>query len=224
MAGNKQSSAALRVRGAGAAAPWTVSLPGREAETGPSASNAGSTLRSGFPWKGDLDAASTSGFGHADAATVEIHRPAGDREAEPRAAVAARTVRGRRLAAVEALEDPMALRLGDAGALVDDLQLQRLGMLPAPCEHRDPAVRRAVLHGVVDQVGDHLVQALRVRVRRQLRRRHVEVQMDVGTRVVARTGGEPALGGGEIRLLQHTRQVGPDLETARLDRQHAVVE
>ena len=93
-------------------------------------------------------------------------------------------------APVEALEDPVPLRLRDAGTLVEDLQVQALGVGPAPGAHGDAAVRGAVLDRVVDQVGHDLVQPLGVRVGVSSGGDHVQVQMDVRTRVAAGSGGD----------------------------------
>src|SRR5690606_12410175 len=188
-------------------------------------SNPTSTLYGGGSWKSDKNPATPLGFGHTDAATVEIDRPAGDRQAQTGAAVAARTVRPVDAAAVEPLEDAVPFGARNAGPLVQYLELQGLGAPAAPRLDRHPAVRRAVLDRVVDQVGDHLVDALRVGVRGQLRRGYVEVQVDVRPRVTAGTGGHARPRGGDhVGLLQHARQVRPHLEAAPAQRDDAVVQ
>src|SRR3954464_10828384 len=99
--------------------------------------NPTSTLRSGLSRKSDLDPAAPLGFGHPDLSAVQFHGPAGDGEAEARAAVAL-VARGGAL--VEALEDLVPLGLRDAGALVEDFEDERLGVGAAPGEHGDATV------------------------------------------------------------------------------------
>ena len=92
-----------------------------------------------------------------DLPAVQIHDPSGDREAEARAAVA----RGaRRVGAVEAFEHARLLGLGDARALVEHLDRHAVGA--APGAHLDRAAARRVPHRVLEQVRDHLMDALGV--------------------------------------------------------------
>src|SRR5439155_16181099 len=90
-----------------------VCLPGSE-----------STQRQIPTRKSEVDAASARGFGHTNPATVQLHRPPRDRQAQSRAAVASGTVRGRAAAPAEPLEDLRPLRLGDPRALIEHFELQ----------------------------------------------------------------------------------------------------
>ena len=123
-----------------------------------------------FTRKGDLDPASARGFGHPDPAAVQVHRPAGDGQAQTGAAVAARTVRRRDAAAAEPLEDPVdRCACGMPGPSSSTSSSRLSGPLPRRARTVTRPLRRAVPDRVVDQVRDHLVQPLGVRVRRSAR-------------------------------------------------------
>ena len=94
---------------------------------------------------------------------MEVDDPARDRQAEPRAA---RSRRPGRVGAVEPLEDPGGLRLGDAGPLVLDLDPHDPS-LPA-CRDNDGPGGRRVPESVLEKVGHDLVDALGVPVRHGL--------------------------------------------------------
>src|SRR4051812_41722816 len=92
-----------------------------------------------------------------DAAVEAAHQLAADVEPEAGAADAARHVR---IEAIELLEDPPALRGGDAEALIRYGPAHRARR--ARHLHRDrPAVRR-VLHRVLDEIAEHLDELLLV--------------------------------------------------------------
>ncbi len=96
-----------------------------------------------------------------DVAAVEVDDPAGDGQSEAGATVLRRTGR---IGPVEALEHLAPLLLVDAGAFVADLDGDAGPVLGRPQLHR-PAGRR-VADGVVQQVGQDLVDPGRVAVRR----------------------------------------------------------
>ena len=80
-------------------------------------------------------------------------------------------------AAVEAVEDPVPVGRCDARAVVGDLQVQ--AVRAGPRGHPHGAAGRAVPRGVVEQVGEHLVQPGAVGPGHGLRRRHVDREPDV---------------------------------------------
>ena len=95
-----------------------------------------------------------------------------DREPEAGAAVARRA---RPVRPVEALEDPLGLRVRDPGALVVDGDPHRAAVRRVRAEP-DAAVVGRVAHRVVEQVGHDLVHALRIAVRGQVARLHGDPQ------------------------------------------------
>ena len=70
--------------------------------------------------------------------------------------------RAGRVGAIEALEDPRLLRLGDARPLVDHFDDDAVA--GAARADLDDAAAGRVAHGVLEQVGDDLMDALRVAV------------------------------------------------------------
>ena len=99
-----------------------------------------------------------------DRPTVELPHPAGDREAQARAAACV-------LTGAETVEDAVHLVHGDAGPVVAHLERPHGGI--HGCRHDvHLAVLWAVPHRVVDEVGHQLVQARRVRAHGQLGRLH----------------------------------------------------
>src|SRR5207249_12004400 len=90
---------------------------------------------------------------HRDLAAVEYHDVLDDGKPEPGAALLARP---RLVHAVEALEDPRLIPLVDPGAGVGDLAPSSI--LGGPERERDTAAL-GVLEGVVDQVGELLLDA-----------------------------------------------------------------
>ena len=95
----------------------------------------------------------------ADLALHQLDQPLGDGEAEPGAAKLARAVRRLGIR----LEQPLLLELAEADACVGDVEAQ---FEPAAClagigmqTHR---ACRGELHGVVDEVGEHLANTARI--------------------------------------------------------------
>ena len=91
-----------------------------------------------------------------DPPPVQIGHPSRDREPEPGAAA------GRVLQRAEPLEDTLAVLRRDPGPVVGHLEPNRVPGPPGPDAHH-PALG-AVPHGVVQQVGQQLVQPRAVRV------------------------------------------------------------
>src|SRR5437870_3840025 len=96
-----------------------------------------------------------------DAPTVCLHRPASDGQTESRAAGLPRPGM---IDTIEALEDPLVVRGGDAGAgvLHFDHRIAANGRCGSDTDH---AVLRRVLDGVVEQIGDALAEDAGVTMR-----------------------------------------------------------
>src|SRR5829696_2201901 len=94
-----------------------------------------------------------------DGAAVDGGKGGHDRQAEPGAAAGGGAGR---VGPVEALEDPLGLLGGEAGAVVDDLDGGPGAAVEGggPDPDLDRAAGRGVGEGVVDQVGQHLAQPL----------------------------------------------------------------
>ena len=95
---------------------------------------------------------------------------AGDEEAEPRARLRARHVRP-----AELLEDQHLLVLGNAGAAVADRDPD--GAVLRPHDHLDLVARRRVFDRIVDQVHEHLAQALAIAADRRDRPDHARAHL-----------------------------------------------
>ena len=94
----------------------------------------------------------------ADLAAHHVDHPPRDRQAEAEALLLARLA-----AAVEALEDALDLRRGNAGSGVDHLQ-DHLPLAVAAAANGNGAGGRRVLEGVGEQADHHLAQQRRVAV------------------------------------------------------------
>src|SRR5215218_7986916 len=99
-----------------------------------------------------------------DAAAVLLHDRAGDRQAEARAALLARVARVHLL---EAVEDRLALVGGDAAAAV--AHPERHPVLAPLGAERDARAAWRELHGVRDEVHEHLHRAVGVGPHREVR-------------------------------------------------------
>src|SRR6201999_4099330 len=106
-------------------------------------------------WQRKADAGAGIRVFEPDAAAVGLDDRAGDRQPEAGAVAVAG-----RVAAVEGLEDPLALARRDALAGVGDLDLHPAR--PALRPHRDAAVGRRVADRVLDQVVEDALHLLRV--------------------------------------------------------------
>ena len=95
----------------------------------------------------DDEGAADARYGlHRDAATVGLDEPLGDRQAQSRPRSLADT-----RAALKRFEDPLALRRGDAPALIDDPDDHPLAH--GGRAHLDAAIA-GVLDGVLDEVDE----------------------------------------------------------------------
>src|SRR6201999_4278377 len=106
-------------------------------------------------WQRKADAGAGIRVFEPDAAAVGLDDRAGDRQAEAGAVAVAG-----RVAAVEGLEDALALARRDALAGVGDLDLHPTR--PALRPHRDAAVGGRVADRVLDQVGEAALPVLGV--------------------------------------------------------------
>ncbi len=93
-------------------------------------------------------------FPDLDSPPVGLHYLGGYGQAE---ATASRVLRARTVDTIEALEDPLALILGDAGARVLDGDADEGGI--GPDAHPNLAPLGAILDGVRDEVVDDLAEA-----------------------------------------------------------------
>src|SRR4051812_1315960 len=94
-----------------------------------------------------------------DPAAVSLHEHA--RDGQPEAATTA-VARAARVGAMEALEDALELVLLDAGPRVGDRELDLFAQHPHPDRDRIAVAR--VVHGVADEVAEHLRDPVEVRV------------------------------------------------------------
>ena len=143
--------------------------------------------------QGHLQDRTRRGVGDLDQAAVQLGDPARDRQAEPGAAVVRR-------AGGEALEDGLAVGDRDARPLVRDLQPDVVADACRGDRHLTTA--GAVARGVVEQVGEQLVQPLRVSRHGEVGRLHphaVAQPVDPGLR--HRVGEEL----GDVDLLDQQR-------------------
>ena len=94
-----------------------------------------------------------------DLAAVEVDDPSCDRESETGAAIGGGA---RGIGPVEAFEDPFRIGRGDAGPFVDDFD-RDVVLGPTGSHLHRPSLRR-VAHGVLEQVGDDLMDPFGVTV------------------------------------------------------------
>src|SRR5437764_10853615 len=140
-----------------------------------------------------------------DVAAVQVDDPAGDGEPEPRTAFVGRA---RGIGAIEALEHVNRVGRRDAGALIDNFEPGAVALRNGT--NGDDAVEGRMPNRVLDEIGNDLVQPLRVRLEREAFGLHVDV--------------EPNADVPELRLPHGVAEHRLDLEQPAVERHGARLE